>query len=450
MVLDTPHAFAIFIVDESSIRKIRMKYFVYIIFLCTLVSACGGGGNSGTSQQTRSFMMGTTPFFATPAAFPDWRFENLDDKDLLSIHIDDFLGVPWDQCDSTGCNPPAAWTTRIKNLASNAKGTGKILYLALSPLGGRQTLAPKLDANSNKIDNWAPTNSNGCYAFATDSNSQKYKMAYISYVKYMIEQFKPAYVSPVIEMNVQFTKCPSQKAAFISWYTDIYNAIKSAYPALPVFATFQLENMYGITEPAAACTGSISLTSCFDQRLSEALSMPGDRIAFSTYPLIWSFHADFNFSYPRDTFTRVQAATSRKIWIAETGWAAIKVLQSYPHGSAGSCGSELYPASSANDSQQENYLKWLLSEADTKKFEAVIWWLNRDYLDGNVASTCPCSPATSDTCTMADNFYTAGGDSAESALRIFGNMALRNYDGSPRPSEFIWHSYFLRPLHAQP
>ena len=41
-----------------------------------------------------------------------------------------------------------------------------------------------------------------------------------------------------------------------------------------------------------------------------------------------------------------------KIWISETGWAAVKILQSYQHGGSGSCGADLIPASIANDNER--------------------------------------------------------------------------------------------------
>ena len=412
--------------------------------------ACGGGGDSGNSGLTRSFWMGTTPFFATSTLFPDWRFENLDDKDLLSIHVDDFWGVPWDQCNASGCTPPAAWVTQWTNFTNTARGQGKTLYLALSPLGGRKTLAARLDANGNKIENWAPVDANGCYPFASDASAATYKAAYISYVKYLIDRVGPRYVSPAVEMNIPFSQCPLQKSAWIAWYGDVHNAIKSAYPSLIVFPTFQVEHLYGISDAQAACAAGTTLAACFDQPLSEALTIPGDRIAFSTYPIGWKYLPDYSFSYPTDTYARVKNATTRKIWIAETGWAAVKVLQGYPHGATGSCGADLFPASIANSADQEGYLRWLLAEAQTRGFETVIWWLNRDYLDGAVAATCPCDPATSDTCVLADIFISAGAATGETLLRIFGNMALRTYDGSPRPARTAWREYFDRSLSPIP
>jgi hypothetical protein len=207
-----------------------------------------------------------------------------------------------------------------------------------------------------------------------------------------------------------------------------------------------MEHMYGIADAQSACgpdTTPVALASCFEQRLAEALTIPGDRIAFSTYPIGWKYLSTYSFSFPTDTYVRVKTATARKIWIAETGWAAVRVLQNYPHG-AGSCGADLFPATIANNTEQERYLRWLLDEAQTQRFETVIWWLNRDYLDGVAAAACPCDPATSDTCVLADLFYSAGGGSGETLLRIFGNMALRQHDGSPRAAHSAWREHFIR------
>jgi hypothetical protein len=434
--------------------KHRLPVYLFAVTVALTLYACGGGGGDGGSPghsgPTRSFWMGTTPFFATPTLFPDWRFENLDDKDLLSIHADDFWGVPWDQCNASGCTPPAAWATQWTNFASAARSQGKTLYLALSPLGARKTLAARLDANGNKIENWAPVDANGCYTFASEAGAATYKAAYISYVKYLINLVGPRYVSPAVEMNIPFSQCASQKEAWIAWYTDVHDAIKAAYPALAVFPTFQLEHMYGISDAQAACAVPTTVAQCFDQRLAEALTIPGDRIAFSTYPIGWKYRSEYSFSYPTDTYVRVKSATPRKIWIAETGWAVERVLQGYPHGATGSCGADLFPASIANSTEQEGYLRWLLVEAQSQGFETVIWWLNRDYLDGAVAATCPCDPATSDTCILADIFHSAGGATGETLLRIFGNMALRSYDGSAHPARTAWREYSDRTLSLIP
>lgn len=428
--------------------KAKWFYTPALVAVLTLYACSGGGGGS---TATRSYWMGTTPFFATPSLFPDWRFENLEDKDLLSIHADDFWGVPWEQCNASGCTPPAAWVSKWTNLANSANSQGKTLYLALSPLQDRKRLAPRVDsASGNPVRSWDQTDADGCYQFSTDANAASYKAAYISYVKYLVNLVGARFITPSVEMNILFTQCPSQKAAWVAWYTDVHNAIKAEYPSRVIFPTFQMEHMYGISDSQAACTAGTTLAACFDQRLSEALAIPGDRIAFSSYPIGWKYLAEYSYSYPTDTYARVQNATPRKIWMAETGWAAVPIRQSYAHGATSSCGADLIPASLANDTEQESYMRWLLAEAQTRGFESVIWWLNRDYLDGAVAATCPCTPATSDTCVLNDAFYTAAGTTGEVLMRLFGNMALRNYDGTARPARGVWRAYFDRPLSQIP
>jgi hypothetical protein len=430
----------------------RLAVLALASLICAfaLLACGGGGGDDPPVAPTRSFYMGSTPYFARPAIAPDWRFENMAERDLLSLHVDDFWGVPWDHCNAAGCtNLPASWKSSWENLAAQARATGKPIYLAVSPLGDRKTLARRVKADGTLEDGWAPEDANGCYTFATDASAATHKAAYIGFMKYLIGLVGPTFVSPAVEMNIPFTSCPGQKAAWIAWYADVHAALKAAYPALPVFATFQMESMYGIADAASACGGSVTQEQCFAQRLAEALTIPGDRMAFSTYPAAWRY---IRTSYPTDTYAVVKAATTRPIWVSETGWPAVKVLASYPHGGSGTCGADIAPTSFANDADQAAYADWLLSEAQAQGFEAVVWWLNRDYLDGAVAVTCPCDPATSDTCALADLFHAAGeaaspgggGATFEYILRIFGNMALYNYDGTPRPAQATWHDWITR------
>jgi hypothetical protein len=72
--------------------------------------------------------------------------------------------------------------------------------------------------------------------------------------------------------------------------------------------------------------------------------------------------------------------------------------------------------------------------------------LNRDYLDSAVTGNeaCPCVPEGKSTCLLLDLFYSAGEATGEVLLRSFGNMALRYYDGTPRPGQATWHEYRSR------
>lgn len=416
---------------------------VCIILLSFILTGCGSDSNRLTGAATRSFLMGTTPFFVTLTKFPDWRFENPEDIDLLSVHADDFWGVPWAEF-RDGTPLPAAWVANWTGLASNAKASGKRLYLAVSPLAGRKALAPRVQPDGTTEAGWAPVDGNGCYPFATDANAALYQTAYVNYVRWLVDLLDPEFVSPAIELDITFYHCPAQKAAWIAWYTGVHDALKAAYPAKAVFTSFQMEYMYGVSDSAAACAMGVSLSICFDQRLTEALTIPGDRFAISSYPAIWKQRPEFSFSYPPDSYARIAAATARPVWVSETGWAAVPVRQSYPHGGSGTCGADLLPATTANATEQEAYMRWLLEQADTHYFEAVIWWLNRDFYDGSVAALCPCQPTTSDTCIFSEAIYNQDGDAGETLFRFFANMGLREYSGSPRPAHQAWREYLAK------
>jgi hypothetical protein len=93
-----------------------------------------------------------------------------------------------------------------------------------------------------------------------------------------------------------------------------------------------------------------------------------------------------------------------------------------------------------------DYMAWLLDEAQQQGLEAVVWWLNRDYLDDAVTGgqACPCLPESDSTCFFLDPFYDLSGNTGEILQRMFGNMALRYYDGSPRPGLALWKGYLRR------
>ncbi|MBK7208522.1 MAG: hypothetical protein IPH91_09705 [Elusimicrobia bacterium] len=183
-----------------------------------------------------------------------------------------------------------------------------------------------------------------------------------------------------------------------------------------------------------------------------ALTVPGDRIAFSMYPLQFLFPPippdsyATGFSRLNEAFTIVQQKTARKIWVAETGWSAVKVLTSYQHASPPSgCGAVLIDDTVVGGGKPPKLPGGFAQPGPGQKFEAVVWWEMRDLLKGADADACPC-PRPSDTCAVLDTFYAVGGQWGELLLRRFGNMGLRRFDGSPRSAHELWVQTFRRPL----
>jgi hypothetical protein len=380
----------------------------------------------------RPFFMATTPFFSSTATFADWRWENGGDKDMTALHVDDFYGVPW-RAFQDGTPPPAAWAARWGTLAGDALAQGKEIYLSLSPLSGRRTLADEVDAAGNRVPDWAPVDSTGCYVF-TGPEAAGYQQAYIRYCRYVLDLVRPRFFSPVLEISLTHGYCPSQQPAFDAWYAGVYHALKKDDPRRVIFPSLQMEALYGTTTPALACTGGETYDQCFEKRLREELKLPMDRVGFSMYPFGWHFAGETIADH--DPFAVVQRFTSRRIWVSETGFQAVPILQQ-----SNGCAT-LVPSTVANETNQQEYMRWLLGEARNRNFEAVNWWLNRDYLDGPSVSVCPCS-GDPGTCQLVATWSVFG---LEALFKTFGNMALRRYDGTPRPAWTDWKAAQAEPL----
>lgn len=416
------------------------------------------------AEEPRPFLMGFTPIALSSTTFPDWRFEDLGHQDLISIHGDDFLGIPWDAF-AAGTPPAASWQQQWASIAASAKDSGQVRYLALSPLEGRKRLAPKIDAAGTKHYTWDPVDANGCFRFAADPDAQKYQRAYVAYASHLIDLVQPRYFSPAIEMDIQFYSCPDQKVAYQDWYAGVHRALKARHPSLVIFPTFQFEYLYGValgpSDPFTPWCGGArtdaSLKACFEQHLDEALTVPADRVGLSMYPIQFLYpplppdNYSTGFSRLAEGFGLIQQKTGREIWVTETGWPAVKILTSYQHASPPStCGTVLIDdVAVGGEANIRNYLEALLNQAQGKAFEAVVWWEHHDLLDENDTDACPC-PGPSVTCNAIDAFYSVGGTFTELTLRRFGNMGLKRYDGSPRAAHDLWAQTFARPLATPP
>src|SRR5436190_461996 len=117
----------------------------FLVGLFVLLSA----GTSLAAQ--RPFLLGTS----IVSDLFQYTYENPNDKDLFSLHLDDFIGVPWTQFQN-GTSLPASFVTQWSTIQQGAASSGKIIYLAVSPLASRKTLTDRVEANGSKTSNWAP------------------------------------------------------------------------------------------------------------------------------------------------------------------------------------------------------------------------------------------------------------------------------------------------------
>lgn len=431
---------------------------LFIMLVTGFPTACGGGGSSGPSLGNgRSFFMGFTPFWASSTTvFGDWKFDWAKDADLVSLHADDFFGIPWSEFSKPAAQRTLAadWVKKWDDWFSAARATGHPVLVSLSPLAGRSRLTAEVDATTGaKKDNWDPvvvdSNSNAsCYAFSS-ATMDSWTPAYIEYVKWISTTYHPEHIIIAIEANIQFYKCPAYKVGFIRFLNDVYQGVKAAGVGVPVFVSYDLEAMYGngLSGSVSSC-GATPINTCADARMSEAIAINSDAIGISTYPQNWFPRTE---SPPTDRFDRLRGHTTKPLWISETGWNVAQVRLDYTNSAQCNVAANMYfDATSATAVRQQQWMTDMLAAADRVHMAGIVWWLPRDYLDAATASTCPCDSAlnanSADTCKQVATYQNATGNVAvnEFFYRVFANMGVQEKDGSARPALTNWRSALAR------
>jgi hypothetical protein len=245
------------------------------------------------------------------------------------------------------------------------------------------------------------------------------------------------------------------------WLNDVTSALKIAFPNIVFFPTFHLEPIWGISDDW--CGGpktDASLLACFNSHIGAVLAQTMDRIAFSTYQYVWAVPPQSPDTYttgmPWNTmYTSIRQRSQLPIWISETGFPGVPAKLSYFHTSPSpsTCGIDWISPLLVGDSFMTSYLQALLTNAATPEsgVEAIVWWSNRDIADTTIYATCPCAPANSSDCAIAQLLYASGGGGSagsfvELVFRSFANMGLRLKDGTPRASlHAYWMSFYNLP-----
>ena len=113
-------------------------------------------------------------------------------------------------------------------------------------------------------------------------------------------KYKPEYLALGIEVNILYEKSPSDFDAFVSFYSDVYDAVKKASPDTKVFTIFQLEKMKTNNE----------------WNLIDKFS--SDIIGFTTYPEITYKEPS---EIPEDYYSEILSHVSKPIAFTEIGWS---------------------------------------------------------------------------------------------------------------------------------
>jgi hypothetical protein len=411
-----------------------------LTLLLPLLVACSGGNDADTdavpppSAATRSYLLSATavqavaggqPFYQyTPAGFSAAALAA--DTDVVTVFVEHY-GLPWDDF-AAAATPPDVhpWTQAMRRFADAARATGKPVALQL--LLSRDRLAAHARAQGAELvidSDWQPP----CFDFAAGSDGPRYRQAFRRYVAWMVELFEPAYLVHAVEISTYRRVCGAGASwqSLVDTANEAFDAAKALRPAMPVFPSFVLGDVYG--NDAAGYDAAF---------FAQFDGLRRDRLGLSVYAQ--GLRGAVAGALPTDFFSRIrqQRPTEPRIVITETGWNSDDLRIGTP--------AQCTTALASSEAAALDYLHQLLVRAQADGIELVTWWSTRDLLPVAVMTAChPTAIATTvppfaacDTdpwCPAVNVFRALDPDdptAGEIVFKAFGTMGLRRYDGTPK------------------
>jgi hypothetical protein len=245
--------------------------------------------------------------------------------------------------------------------------------------------APKIVAELASTYDYVPmielqffTQSSGQLLRPLDAtNKLSYKNSAVAFAR----NHQPRYLGLGIEVNILYEKSPTDFDAFVSFYADVYDAVKAVSPDTEVFTVFQLERMKGLS---GGLFGGVNDPNKAQWSLLDRFSK-SDIIAFSTYPnLVYKNPEEI----PDDYYSEISAHTSKRIAFTEIGW----------HSSDSPTGWE------SSETEQTQFITKFINLTEAIDMEMAIWSFMYD----------------------------------QNTFEPFNSMGLRRSDGSPMPAWDEW------------
>lgn len=328
-----------------------MKHnFVAILFflLAGLQWQCS---KSKTTENTRSFYMGVTPW---PADFTDdelnksYQFIN-GHCDIVSHHFDE--GIPYEEAYNNG-GWPAGLIAEI-NTRKTKTAAGKKILLSSSAL----SLTRKSKAPYSRFSETIDASVKNRWELL-QVNNDSIITAYVNYIIYLNASLQPSFINFGVESN----EASWDNADFIlykDFISKVYQRLKLALPGKPLMVSFM------VTELPSSLN------------FAQQLLAYTDYIALSAYPYTHvSSSAAGNTDpslFPANFFTRfIDLDNSKPFCFAETGYIAEDLV---------------IPAYSLNKqgktAWQNKYLEQICNLTNERKGKFIIWFCYKDYDAGN-------------------------------------------------------------------
>jgi hypothetical protein len=230
--------------------------------------------------------------------------------------------------------------------------------------------------------------------------------AFIEVAKELLRKYPQIrYLGIGNEINIEYEKSPEQFGEFIKAYKRIYSELKAQFPEVMIFTVFQYEAMKG----EGYLTGFSALR---DKQffLIDQLIDSIDLIALTFYPMLdYRTPAEIPSTYFDDV-----TAYGKKIAITETGWMSRETYggllkQLSDDGFAGS------------ETEQADYLKWLVAASQTTSFEFINWF------------------------HLHDPFTWENGDEGAENFAAFDSISLHKNDGTEKQIWALWQELLAVP-----
>jgi hypothetical protein len=328
-----------------------MKLQFIVLFSILLGVSLSCSSNDSIPKETRTFLMGTTPWpadFTVAEVDTSYAFIN-NHCDLVSHHFDD--GIPYQEAFNSQPMPidlQQDVQNRIARTASNKKILLSVSALNLTRFH-KADYYPKSTVSDAVKSYW-----NGL-----PPNNSDVISAYVNYISWLIDSFNPTYVNYAVESNV--ATFPSLDfVAYKDFLSQVYPLLKNRYPNLPFFISFIVDET---NEGFANANQLLPYT---------------DYIGLSAYPYVTvssSANGDTNPAlFPSNYFEKFILMDDKPFCFSETGYMAENI--SIPAFNLNKTGNEAW---------QNAYLKTICNLSNTYNAKFIIWFCSKDY-DAGIAT----------------------------------------------------------------
>ncbi len=424
--------------------SIRTTFIFLEMITCILLLITGCRDDSGNGNRifdsilepspTRSFALAATPYrlqVTSDNAYSSFDMSGLQSHlDIVSLHMDNFFGLPWDEFASQA-PLPEPWLQVMAQIKSDAAALGVGIYLSLTPISGTriQLAARAVDRNGElRVDeDWAV----GCYNFDSGPNSDQIRISYLNYVRWMTDYFNPDFLTHGIEINLYEEACPDEFDSLIDLLNQAYDQEKDINPSMPVFPTLTANELWYHSDRYDCFPSD---RTCLVENLAGLSLLKRDRLGISDYP-IWLFkHFD---PWPTEHFLALAEESGEGIVFAETGWNTYPVTIPWPTPE-----DQCQTVINSSEIIQSRYMEFLFEIADQINSDLVVWWSFRDFLVEEILVSCPCQgPGL--WCIVYDSIEDRG---LLASWLMWGSMGLLDYDGTAKSTLNTWKQWQRRTI----